>query len=349
MAPPRSSSVAAMRHRRALTSGTCCVRATDPACRDSGEVLKLLRPNDITRMRIGYATCADFSCCAWLAIRLQGGGARPWSGPEFQVHGNLAGHGVRTRLRGMEAAISTDFTTTPALVPFNVVVVLLVLAGLVLLVTAVRLLRVRMRQRSKENRGIPPLIYAPNRPNVQRPARTRSDAGAPGGAPSTEEASAAASDDQVMFNSTVRPVRIVREPPVPSRSSPPLPSSLSPQARERDLPEEDATLQLLPGRLEPADPGTDKEIRFIRVSGSNRFTLGRDRSSARTHIHLEAATASRMHAFMLFEEGQWRLGNMSQTNPVVINGTALNGDAPWPLADGDRIEFGELTFVFRER
>ncbi|MGH7465710.1 MAG: FHA domain-containing protein, partial [Longimicrobiales bacterium] len=110
----------------------------------------------------------------------------------------------------------------------------------------------------------------------------------------------------------------------------------------------DVTLQLLPGRLEPVDRGADQEIRFVRVPGVNRFTLGRNPGRAHSHIQLRAATASRMHAFMIFESGRWQLGNMSETNAVVINGAPLNGD-PHLLEDGDRIEFGELTFVFRER
>ena len=269
------------------------------------------------------------------------------------ILGNIAGHGVRTRLRGMEAAISTEFSGTPALIPFNVVVVLLVLAALILLVTAVHLLRVRHRERREEERELPPLVYAPSRRTEQRPtplvpADTEADAQQP---PSTT----IEYGDQVLFDSTVPPVRIVREPPsapiVPQpfdkRQSPH--TSPTPPTTDQEPADADVTLQLLPGRLEPADPGNKQEIRFIRVPGSNRFTLGRDRSAARTHIQLNAATASRMHAFMLFEDGQWHVGNMSQTNPVVVNGTALNGEAPRPLTDGDRIEFGELTFVFRER
>lgn len=215
----------------------------------------------------------------------------------------------------MEAVIPTDFSATPALVPFNVVVVLLILAGLVLLVAAVRLLRLRLRQGAEENRELPPLIYSPHRSNIHRPT-----AGRP-------------AEEQVLFDSTAPPVRIVREPPAQAAAEP----------------DPGATLQLLPGRLEPANPGNRQEIRFVRVGGSNRFTLGRESSTDLTHIRLEAATASRMHAFMLFDEGRWRLGNLSQTNQVVLNGARLNGDAPRLLEDGDRIEFGELTFVFRAR
>lgn len=112
----------------------------------------------------------------------------------------------------------------------------------------------------------------------------------------------------------------------------------------------DGTLQLWPGRLEPADGGGDQEIRFIRTPGANRFTFGRSAGPAHTHIQLLAPTASRMHAYMIVENGRWRIGNMSSTNAVRVNGDALaTGDADRWLEDGDRIELGEVRFIFRER
>jgi pSer/pThr/pTyr-binding forkhead associated (FHA) protein len=41
---------------------------------------------------------------------------------------------------------------------------------------------------------------------------------------------------------------------------------------------------------------------------------------------------------------------MSETNQVLINGVPLeSADADRWLADGDRIELGEVGFIFRER
>jgi pSer/pThr/pTyr-binding forkhead associated (FHA) protein len=53
---------------------------------------------------------------------------------------------------------------------------------------------------------------------------------------------------------------------------------------------------------------------------------------------------------MRYDGGEWRIANLSSTNPVVVNGEELNGggDAR-PLHEGDRIEMGEIAFVFRER
>lgn len=109
-------------------------------------------------------------------------------------------------------------------------------------------------------------------------------------------------------------------------------------------------VQLLPGRLEPIDGTVDQEIRFIKTSGENRFTFGRSTGPAATHIQLLAPTASRMHAYMVMENGRWRIGNMSATNQVLVNGAPLqSGEAERWLEDGDRIELGEVGFIFRER
>jgi hypothetical protein len=111
----------------------------------------------------------------------------------------------------------------------------------------------------------------------------------------------------------------------------------------------DEIVQLHPGRLVP-DDGAGEEIRFIRSPGVNRFTFGRSPGPAQTHIQLLAPTASRMHAYMVIEDGRWRIGNMSETNQVLVNGEALeSGEADRWLVDGDRIELGEVTFIFRER
>ena len=109
-------------------------------------------------------------------------------------------------------------------------------------------------------------------------------------------------------------------------------------------------VQLWPGRLEPVGSNVDQEIRFVRTPGIKRFTFGRSPGPANSHIQLLAPTASRQHAYMIIENGRWRIGNMSETNRVVVNGEALeSGDADRWLHDGDRIELGEVSFVFWER
>lgn len=50
---------------------------------------------------------------------------------------------------------------------------------------------------------------------------------------------------------------------------------------------------------------------------------------------------------------RWRLDNLSTTNPVIVNGKPLDPEggsrASVILSEGDRIEMGEVAFVFRAR
>ena len=114
----------------------------------------------------------------------------------------------------------------------------------------------------------------------------------------------------------------------------------------------DGTLQFLPGRLEIGS-GLDanREIRFVRVDGPNgiEVTFGRSEGALYKHIQLRDKTVSRAHARMHFAQGIWHLQNLSQTNPVVHNGMEMPPTLERPLADGDRIEMGEVMFTFRER
>jgi FHA domain-containing protein len=132
----------------------------------------------------------------------------------------------------------------------------------------------------------------------------------------------------------------------------------------------DGTLQFLPGRLEIA-AGRDagQEIRFVRTGGPDGtvITFGRAEGAPYRHVQLREPTVSRSHARMTLEhvgasDGSrgttpggttWRLQNLSTTNPVVVNGRALDvrggPSASVILSDGDRIEMGEVAFVFHAR
>jgi len=136
----------------------------------------------------------------------------------------------------------------------------------------------------------------------------------------------------------------------------------------------DGTLQFLPGRLEVvAGHDAGQEIRFVRTAGPDgtSVTFGRAEGAPYRHVQLRAPTVSRAHARMVLAHsgdsltettlttsslvnGQhWHLENLSTTNPVVVNGRPLQpGGAPGSsvvLADGDRIEMGEVAFVFHSR
>jgi hypothetical protein len=130
----------------------------------------------------------------------------------------------------------------------------------------------------------------------------------------------------------------------------------------------DGTLQFLPGRLEIA-AGRDagQEIRFVRTGGPDGtcITFGRADGPPYRHVQLREPTVSRSHARMVLDQpgggsrdaspnqARWRLENLSSTNPVVINGRSLDANggamASVMLSEGDRIEMGEVAFVFRER
>ena len=113
---------------------------------------------------------------------------------------------------------------------------------------------------------------------------------------------------------------------------------------------DESMLQLLPGSLEVLE-GADRgqEIRFVRTqAGAVEISFGRAEGPAFRHIQLHAATVSRMHATMRFEDGVWHICNHSHTNPVVVNGQELDtSGAMRPLRDSDQIEMGEVLFCFR--
>ena len=114
----------------------------------------------------------------------------------------------------------------------------------------------------------------------------------------------------------------------------------------------DGTLQFLPGRLQVVDGDDQKhEIRFVRAMGeATEITFGRNTGKRYRHVQLHSQTVSRMHARLTFADGSWLLTNLSETNPTVVNGQALDtSDATLSLRDGDRIELGEVVFVFREK
>jgi hypothetical protein len=113
----------------------------------------------------------------------------------------------------------------------------------------------------------------------------------------------------------------------------------------------DPTLQLLPGRLEVVAGMDGDSIRFIKQPGvTQEVTLGRSRGEPGSHVQVPSPTVSRMHVRMKFEGGRWTLENLSETNPVSINGRPATGrGAQCVLSDGDRIELGEVAFFFRNR
>jgi pSer/pThr/pTyr-binding forkhead associated (FHA) protein len=78
-------------------------------------------------------------------------------------------------------------------------------------------------------------------------------------------------------------------------------------------------------------------------------TIGRQSGPPESHVRLPAPTVSRLHARLRFEGGGWRIENLSQTNPLSLNGQPLADATASPLHDGDQLEVGEYVLVFHER
>lgn len=111
----------------------------------------------------------------------------------------------------------------------------------------------------------------------------------------------------------------------------------------------DDAVQLLPARLEVIEGKTPhKEIRFVRIPGEPvHVILGREVGLTPHYIGLESPTVSRRHARFDFADNQWVVKNLSRTNPLVVNDDEMfDTDVARPLADGDRLELGEVVLRF---
>jgi hypothetical protein len=155
------------------------------------------------------------------------------------------------------------------------------------------------------------------------------------------------------------PVQTTAPAQAPVRIQAPRFAPVPPAAYAADLEDEltvrlevpaEGRLQFLPGALEVMD-GADRqrEIRFLRSAGPvTEYTIGRSAGPATSHVQLPVSTVSRLHARMRFAEGAWTISNLSSTNPLRVNGRelALSEESP-ALADGDRIEVGEVVLRYR--
>jgi hypothetical protein len=111
-------------------------------------------------------------------------------------------------------------------------------------------------------------------------------------------------------------------------------------------------IQILPGRLEvlSGEP-KHREIRFVRSPGEPaELILGREPGRSPQSVALNSDTVSRRHARFAYSNGRWAVTNLSRTNPVVVNDVRLpDNSIERPLADGDRVELGEVVLRFRSR
>ena len=70
--------------------------------------------------------------------------------------------------------------------------------------------------------------------------------------------------------------------------------------------------------------------------------IGRERGC---EIRINDPFLSTVHAEILLEDGYCFLKDMGSTNGTLLNGEKVEGD-PIELINGDKISFGQLTFIF---
>jgi hypothetical protein len=200
------------------------------------------------------------------------------------------------------------------------------------------------RARGPEPRELPPLIFSSARSWPGEPLDTiYSEPRAATAEVVTRSFAPVAADPVTVGPVAVGPVAVGPVDVDPIDSTPPGTETV-----HFRRPTEQA-LQLLPGRLEVLSGlAMPREIRFVRIPGERpQLILGREPGSSPPHVALPSSTVSRQHARLDFSGGRWGLTNLSRTNPVVLNDETLSSaDGERALADGDRIELGDVVLRF---
>ena len=115
------------------------------------------------------------------------------------------------------------------------------------------------------------------------------------------------------------------------------------------------TDQLPPAPAQPAGPRLiardGKAITLPRTGGE--LVIGREDPISGIHPQIdltpfggEAGGVSRRHAVLREQGGQWVLTDLDSTNYTRIDGNRLAANAPTPLHDGARVQFGRVEFEF---
>jgi len=113
----------------------------------------------------------------------------------------------------------------------------------------------------------------------------------------------------------------------------------------------EGTLKILPGYFEVKSGDENvKEIRFYKLKEQEypEITFGRAEGAPYTHIQLKPLTVSSRQAKLTMKDGKYLLQNFAgpQSNPTRINGREMKQDEVVELKDNDKIDMGEVSFVF---
>jgi hypothetical protein len=224
-------------------------------------------------------------------------------------------------------------------------VTIIVLLAVVAIGAAVGLLSWWITQRSDEppTHSLPPLLY-PLPPSLP-PTRANGNGNGTLGSSALGKAAPRRADAPVFRPIAVEPRALNdRRPEVRAHEEEHDDTETVRFVRPSDL-----SVQLLPGRLEVLEGATPhREIRFLRVPGEPaQLILGREVGLTPHYVGLGSPTVSRRHARLEFTDNRWIVKNLSRTNPLVVNDDELfDTDDARPLADGDRLELGEVVLRF---
>lgn len=73
-----------------------------------------------------------------------------------------------------------------------------------------------------------------------------------------------------------------------------------------------------------------------------RLFIGRGRTA---DVSIDSAELSRRHAVLARVENEWTVEDLDSRNGIYLNGLKVHSAT---LRDGDKLQLGELVFVFRE-
>jgi len=109
-----------------------------------------------------------------------------------------------------------------------------------------------------------------------------------------------------------------------------------------------ATLQMLPGRLQPLDwKVVAQEIRFLRPTNAEQgVTLGSDQAAPPDHITIIHSSMKARHARMRYKQGEWWIESLAEEDPVRVNDRPVGMGHPRRLGTGDRLSLGEIEFRY---